>query len=148
MNQALALAVMALAGVALAVQGPINARLGELMGQLPAAGVSMVVGASVLAVLVLATGDIGRLSGVTEVHPIYLTGGVIGSAYVLMAIATVRLIGAGGLSAAIITGQLAAAVLIADRLGVLGLDKVPVTTQRLLGIGLLILGTMAVVGRR
>jgi transporter family-2 protein len=148
MNQAVALLVMALAGGALAFQAPINARLGERIGPIPAAGVSMVVGTALLGMLVLVTGKLPDLRGVADVSPIYLTGGIIGAIFVLAAVATVRLIGAGGLSAALITGQLAAAVFIADRLGVLGLDEVPVSAQRLLGIALLVLGTVAVVARR
>ena len=148
MSQGVALVVMALAGGAIAFQAPINARLGERIGPLPAVGVSMTVGLTLLAIIVLATGKVSGLRGVTDVSPIYLIGGLLGSVFVLTALATVRIIGAGGLSAALITGQLAAAVLIADRLGVLGLDEVPVSAQRLLGVGLLALGTVAIAGRR
>lgn len=148
MNEPVALIVMILAGAALAFQAPINARLGDRIGRLPAVGVSMIVGASALAVVVAVTGEAGGLGGIDDVDPIYLTGGVAGAVFVLVALATVQRIGAGALSSAVVTGQLAAAVLIADQLGVLGLDKVPVSTPRLLGIGLLVAGTLAVVSRR
>jgi transporter family-2 protein len=108
----------------------------------------MTVGMTLLAVLVLVTGKVGGLAGVADVSPIYLTGGVIGAVFVLTTIATVRIVGAGALSAGLITGQLAAAVLIVDRLGILGLPEVPISAQRLLGVGLLVVGTIAVVGRR
>jgi bacterial/archaeal transporter family-2 protein len=147
LSQGVALVVMALAGAAIAFQGPINARLGERIGQMPATGVSMIVGTTLLGVLVVVTGKVGGLGGVTDVSPIYLTGGLIGAVFVLTAIVTVRVVGAGGFSAALITGQLAAATLIVDRLGVLGLQRIPVSEQRLAGIALLIAGTVAIAGR-
>ena len=46
----------------------------------------------------------------------YLLGGVLGAAYVTIALIADSTIGAGGVAAATITGQLAAAVVI-DRIG-------------------------------
>jgi transporter family-2 protein len=57
---------------------------------------------------------------------------------------TVSSIGAGGVAAATITGQLTASVVI-DRLGILGLDETPITWERALGVGLLLVGTLLVV---
>ena len=57
-----------------------------------------------------------------DVRWYYLLGGVLGAAYVFMALMTVGTIGAGGVAAATITGQLTMSVVI-DRLGVLGLDR-------------------------
>ena len=48
------------------------------------------------------------------------------------------------MAAATITGQLTAAVVI-DRLGILGLEKVPLSASRLVGVGLLLAGTFFVV---
>jgi transporter family-2 protein len=61
-----------------------------------------------------------------------------------MALITVRTIGAGGVAAATITGQLITAVLI-DRLGVLGLEQTSLSASRLVGVGLLLAGTYLVV---
>ena len=57
---------------------------------------------------------------------------------------SVRELGAGGVTAATIAGQLTASV-IADRLGILGLDERPLSLQRLAGVALLALGTFLVV---
>jgi transporter family-2 protein len=56
----------------------------------------------------------------------------------------VRELGAGGVTAAVIAGQLALSVVI-DRLGVLGLDERAVTLEKLLGIALLAAGTVLIV---
>ena len=56
----------------------------------------------------------------------YLIGGVLGAAYVTTVLLTVRTLGAGGVTAATVAGQLTMSVII-DRLGFLGLDETPIT---------------------
>jgi bacterial/archaeal transporter family-2 protein len=53
-------------------------------------------------------------------------------------------IGAGGVAAATITGQLTASIVL-DRLGVLGLEETPITLERVLGVLLLLAGTYLIV---
>jgi transporter family-2 protein len=74
----------------------------------------------------------------------YLIGGALGAAYVTVALIAVQSIGAGGVAAATITGQLTTAVLI-DRLGILGLERTPVTAGRVAGIALLLAGTYLII---
>lgn len=144
MDTALALALMIAGGGLASFQAPVNAGLGRYVGSFPAALVSFAVGLAVLAVLVVATGQAAALTGVAEVDVVYLLGGVVGASYVTATLIVVPLIGAGALSATVITGQLAAAVLLVDRLGLLGLDAVPVTAERVTGVLLLVAGTYAV----
>ena len=54
------------------------------------------------------------------------------------------MIGAGGVAAATVTGQLTASVAI-DRLGLFGLDQVPLSPERMVGVVLLLAGTFLVV---
>jgi bacterial/archaeal transporter family-2 protein len=56
----------------------------------------------------------------------------------------VRELGAGGVTAATIAGQLTLSVVL-DRLGVLGLDERAVTWDKVLGIALLAAGTVLIV---
>ena len=72
------------------------------------------------------------------------TGGVLGALYVVVALITVSSIGAAGVVAATMAGQLTASVVI-DRLGVLGLEETAVSLDRVIGIGLLLLGTYLIV---
>ena len=55
-----------------------------------------------------------------------------------------RELGAGGVTAATIAGQLTMSVFI-DRAGVLGLEERGLTAQRILGIALLAAGTVLIV---
>lgn len=147
MDEGVAIAFMILGGALAAFQAPLNAGLADYTGRFPAALVSFVVGAFLLAVLVAVTGNAGRLTRVVDVDVVYLLGGVVGGCYVTASLIAVSVIGAGALSAAVITGQLAAAVLIIDRLGILGLDAKPLSFPRVAGVVLLMAGTYAVTWR-
>ena len=140
-------AVLLTAGVGglIALQAPINSVLGRAIGTWQAAAVSFAIGTVLLvAIVLLAAGGFGDLGGARQVSWYYLMGGVLGAAYVTTVLVTVRSLGAGGVTAATIAGQLTAAVIV-DQLGVLGVHKQPVTALRLLGVAMLALGTYLVV---
>jgi bacterial/archaeal transporter family-2 protein len=144
MDRGLAVLLTAAVGGILALQAPINAGLGRATGQLPAALVSFTVGTVLLVAVVVLSGDAGGLSSTFDVRWYYLIGGALGAAYVTVALIAVQSIGAGGVAAATITGQLTTAVLI-DRLGILGLERTPVTAGRVAGIALLLAGTYLII---
>jgi transporter family-2 protein len=135
---------MAATGGLIALQPAVNAGLGKATGNIAAAFVSFAVGALLLAVIVAIAGQAGGLSSTFDVRWYYLLGGILGAAYVFTALVTVSSIGAGGVAAATITGQLTASVVI-DRLGILGLDETPITWDRALGVGLLLAGTFLII---
>ena len=134
----------AVAGGLIAAQAPINAELGRSTGTLAAALVSFVFGTVALAAIVILSGKAGGLSSTFDVSWYYLLGGFLGAIYVFNALVAVSVIGAGGVAAATIFGQLTASVAI-DRLGLFGLDEVPITPERVLGVVLLLVGTILVV---
>ena len=145
MDRGLAILATVFAGGLIALQAPINSMLGKSVGSLAAASVSFVVGTLCLvAITALVGGGFGEVGEAGSLSWYYLTGGLLGAAYVTTALIAVRSLGAGGVTAATITGQLSLSVVI-DRLGVLGLDERPLSAQRLLGIALLALGTLLVV---
>jgi transporter family-2 protein len=140
-------AVMAtvFAGGLIALQAPINSTLGRAIGSLPAASVSFAIGlAALVAITLLVGGGFGRLGEAGNLTWYYLTGGVLGAVYVTTALIAVRTLGAGGVTAATIAGQLTLSVVI-DRLGILGLDERGLTPGRVLGVALLAAGTFLVV---
>lgn len=140
----LAAGLIVLAGLALAAQAPINAGLGDAIGGLEAALVNFVVGSVVLAVAVVAVRGLPGVGAARRVPRRYLLGGLIGAVYVAASVLLVRTVGAGGIAATTITGQLAASVAL-DRAGALGLEERPLTPLRLAAVGLLIAGTVLVV---
>ena len=145
MDKAPAVLIMVAAGGFIALQAPINATLGRSIGTFPAASVSFAIGTlALILITVLIGGGFGRIGEAGGLAWYYLTGGVLGAIYVTSALATVRVLGAGAVTAATTTGQLAASVMI-DRLGVFGLDERPLSAARVAGLALLAVGTYLVV---
>jgi transporter family-2 protein len=143
-DRGLAVALTAMVGGLIALQAPINSGLGRATGTFPAAAISFTVGTAVLVAIVVFSGDLGKVSGAADVRVQYLIGGLLGAAYVTTVLLTVRTLGAGGVTAATVAGQLTAAVAI-DRLGILGLESKPISLGRLAGVLLLFAGTLLVV---
>jgi transporter family-2 protein len=141
-----ALATVVVGGL-IALQAPINSGLGRATGTAPAAAISFTIGTTLLVAIVLVTGQVGKVAGAANVPFYYLLGGLLGAAYVTTVLLTVRKLGAGGVTAATVAGQLTTSVVI-DRLGVLGLEKTPITPGRVIGIFLLFAGTLLVVTQR
>jgi transporter family-2 protein len=145
MDKGLAVGLTALVGGMVALQAPINSLFGKRIGTLPAASMSFAVGTVVLVLLAVTVGGgYGQLGEVLHMPWYYLLGGFLGACYVTCVLVTVRTLGAGGVTAATIAGQLSTAVAI-DQLGILGLQKHAVTLPRLAGVVLLAAGTFLVV---
>jgi bacterial/archaeal transporter family-2 protein len=144
MTRGVAVLLTAGAGGLIALQAPINAGLGKETGNLAAALVSFLVGTAALALIVAFAGQGGGLGSAFDVRWYYLVGGLLGAIYVANALVAVSHIGAGGVAAATIFGQLTASVII-DRLGILGLEQVPLSPERVIGVALLLAGTVLVV---
>ena len=142
MDRGVAVLLTAGAGGLIAMQAPINAGLGKETGSLPAALVSFGIGTIALAAIVVLSGKAGGLTSVGDVSWYYLLGGLLGAVYVANALIAVTAIGAGGVAAATVAGQLTASVAI-DRLGLFGLDEVALSPERIVGVALLIAGTAA-----
>ncbi|MDQ2939584.1 MAG: DMT family transporter, partial [Actinomycetota bacterium] len=123
MDKGTAVILTAGAGGLIALQAPINAGLGKASGDLAAALISFLVGTAALLLIVVVSGKAGGISHATDVRWYYLLGGLLGAIYVANALVAVSSIGAGGVAAATVAGQLTASV-VADRLGILGLQQV------------------------
>ncbi|MGE5282043.1 MAG: DMT family transporter [Chloroflexota bacterium] len=144
MDRGLAVILTAGAGGMIALQAPINAGLGRVTGSLQAALVSFLIGTIALAAIVVVSGKAGGLSSATGVSWYYLVGGILGAIYVTTALVAIDAIGAGGVAAATVGGQMVASLAI-DRLGLFGLDQIPLTPERVIGAALLFIGTVLVV---
>jgi transporter family-2 protein len=146
-TRTLAVSLAALAGVLVGLQAPVNSRLGRSIGSVQAATFSFVAGTIALALVAsLFYGGLGSFGEVGKAPLWALVGGLLGAVYVTVAILTVRTLGVSGLTAIVISGQLAAAVVI-DRFGLLGIAKQPIGTQRIVGLALLVVGVLLVVRR-
>lgn len=148
MDRTAALLVTVVVGGVLAIQAPINGQLGLHVGKIQAALISFIVGTILLTFIVFVfDGGFDRGTGVGAVPWYYFLGGLLGAAYITTVIFTVGVLGAGGITAATISAQLATSMAL-DHFGAFGLDKQPVTWSRVLGVLLLAVGTYLVVAGR
>jgi transporter family-2 protein len=140
-----AVLLTAMTGGLVALQAPINSGLGRAVGTWQAAALSFAIGTVALAAIAaLAKGGLGQLAEVRHVGWVYLTGGLLGAAYITSVLVTVRHLGAGGVVVATVAGQLAIGVVV-DHFGLLGVERQPVTLAKVGGLALLAAGTYLVV---
>lgn len=144
MDKGLAIGLTVVAGGMIALQAPINGMLGRTVGSLPAGAVSFAIGTLALIAITALLGDFRSVGDARGLSPVYLIGGVLGAVYVTTALTTVSALGAGGVTAATIAGQLAASVA-ADRFGLLGLAAKPLSAGRIAGLIMLAVGTFLIV---
>ncbi len=135
------------AGGLIALQAPLNSMLGRSVGTFVGATVSFLIGTvALVGVIALTREDPGRLAQAAALPWYAFTGGVLGAVYVVTALVTVRSLGAGGVTAATICGQLSASLVI-DRAGAFGLEARPLSAGRIVGVALLVAGTYLVIRR-
>jgi transporter family-2 protein len=145
MSRGLAVLLGVGAGCLVGMQAPINSRLGKAVGSVQAATFSFLVGTVVLLLIAsFVRGGLGGLGHLGRAPWWAFVGGLLGAVYVTVALVAVRTLGASGLTAVVITGQLVISVAI-DRFGLLGVARAPIGAQRVLGLVLLVAGVVLVV---
>jgi bacterial/archaeal transporter family-2 protein len=145
MDKGVAVVVAAVIGGIVVMQGPLNSQLGRTVGGLQASVVALTVSLIAVATLAALTDGLGgiRRIGDAPLH-VAVGGGFAGALYVGSIVWTVRALGAGGLTAVTIAGQLGVAIVI-DHFGWLGVEKSPITAAKVAGVALLALGTWLVI---
>jgi bacterial/archaeal transporter family-2 protein len=144
-DRSVAVVLTATAGGLIALQAPINSTLGRSVGTFQGAFVSFVVGTIALAIVAsLSRGGMAQLGEIRGLPWYYLIGGLLGAVYVSTVLVTVRHLGAGGVTAATIAGQLTLSVIV-DHFGWLGVERQAISLARVAGILLLVAGVALVV---
>ncbi len=127
-------AVVFTVGVGFAIQAPLNASLGRAIGSgVAAAALSFGVGFAALLILTLAFSDAAALGRVFGVSPVLWLGGLLGAGVVWAMLWAVPTIGILTAFAALLLGQLGAA-LVLDAVGAFGAPVTPITPTRLLAM--------------
>ncbi|MGB4443606.1 MAG: DMT family transporter, partial [Dethiobacteria bacterium] len=132
-----ALIIAAIAGMAMALQGSFNAILGKIIGTLETTLVVHLIGIAVVIIALflfkLGTGNLALIKNA----PWYtFLGGVLGVLIIFGVAVSIPRTGVANATTAIITGQLLTALII-DQYGLFGLDKVPFTFWKGLGLACL-----------
>lgn len=132
----LALLAVALGGVAIAIQAPINGTLSRGLGDpVLAAAASFAVGLIALAALAIFRGAWPSLTEARGLPWWVWSGGLLGAFYVWAAVWSVGTIGVVSLVAALIFGQLTAALVI-DAVGAFGVTQKPIDLTRIAAVAL------------
>jgi transporter family-2 protein len=131
------------AGVLAGLQPPANSALSDHVGDLGATFVSLVISLIIITVLLVVAGHPGRLSGLSGIRPEHALGGIAGAAIVSISLIAVKPLGAGAVVALLVAAQVIISV-VADRLGWFGLHQVGLGGGRVLGVLLVMAGTVLV----
>lgn len=142
----LALIIALVAGVSMAIQGSINTRLGQVIGNWEAILVVHVVGLATILILLFAFGlGKGNLSLVTRGPWYSPLGGLIGVLIVWGVVSSIPQLGVAVATTSIIVGQTLTALII-DHFGLFGLSPAPFTWLKGLGLVLLAAGAGLLLG--
>ncbi|MCU0791255.1 MAG: DMT family transporter [Nitratireductor sp.] len=134
-----------LGGIALSVQAPINAAMGRQIGDGVTAGaISFAVGFLTLSAVVMLRGSFPGTQVFKTVPWWMWTAGCLGGFYVWSALWSVQRIGAVSLVAALVCGQLLAAMVV-DTTGAFGLPAIEISWQRIAAV--LLVGSGLVLSR-
>jgi bacterial/archaeal transporter family-2 protein len=134
-------ALLALAaGLGGAVQIAVQGRLGDRVGSIEAMATASAIGAVIaLLVLLLARRSLGGVGEALGAPKWMLLGGVMSALIILAITVAGPRIGIVATTAVLIAAQFSLATAI-DRYGWFGVERIAVTWQRVLGIGLLFVG--------
>ncbi|ADV68137.1 DMT family transporter [Deinococcus maricopensis] len=142
-NTAPWLALAVAAGLLLPAQFAVNAALARTNGSAPlTAFTSYVIGTLTLAVMIALTPAArAHLTRLRSAPAWTLTGGLLGSAYVLGSVVLTRELGAGLAVTLVIAAQTLMSVLL-DHFGALGLERRPLNPTRLLVVALILIAVV------
>jgi transporter family-2 protein len=139
-GSALAVVLSAVAGLAGSAQIAIMGRFGERVGALPALAFSLLLSTVVAAAAMLVVhGSVAGFADALRAPRWLWLGGVMGVFVVFTITVAAPRIGTTATIGLLIAGQLAMGVVI-DRYGLFGLERIPVSWPRVLGIVLLAAG--------
>jgi transporter family-2 protein len=135
------------AGIAGGIQVAIAGAFGRRIGVLEATSFAAVIGAlAVVAATVVVRQGLGGVAEGFRVPPWLWLGGVMGAIVVTTISYAPQRIGTFATIGLLIAGQLVAGAVI-DALGLFGLEKIPLTAHRIVGLVLLSVGALLVLRR-
>lgn len=137
-NLALIIGIGLVGGIAIGLQAPLASMISQRLGVLEGVFIVHLVGTIAAAVALVFLGS-GRLGQWQTVPPHALLAGVLGVVVIGATVFNVPRIGVAAAVTLIIAGQLLVAATL-DHLGVLGLAAKPLSLERVLGLGLVMVG--------
>ncbi|NMA55350.1 MAG: DMT family transporter [Firmicutes bacterium] len=133
------LGLAATAGLVMAVQGSLNAALNKIIGLFPATLVVHIIGMFLAAGAVVLGLGRGSLAKIAAAPWYTYLGGMLNVLIIASVAVVIPRLGVASATTAIIVGQVLTALCL-DHLGCFGLQRVPFTWTKLLGLALLAAG--------
>jgi transporter family-2 protein len=131
-------------GALVVIQGSMNSRvMMALGGAIPATLVSFIIGTLALFAVILVTGHVTLLKGLSQAPRWSLLAGVVGVAFVMGTAFLIPRIGTAHTVALLVCGQVLTG-LVFDHFGLLGMPVIEISMTRMLGCGLLVLGAVLI----
>ncbi|PLR81323.1 MULTISPECIES: DMT family transporter [Bacillus] len=127
-----------LAGIFISLQSVFNTRVSEKLGLWQTNTIVHGLGFLVSLAVFLIIKD-GTIQRINDVNKVYLLGGAFGAVVVFSVMKGITLLGPAYSVSLLLVSQLIIALLI-DSFGLFGIDKVPFTANKLVGIAIMILG--------
>lgn len=127
------LLLAAVAGLTMATQGSINSMLGKKIGILEASFIVHLTAAIILIILLFLNISKGNLMAWREAPWYLYLGGILGVIISYTVIVSIPKLGVAVATTAIIAAQVFTAAII-DHFGIFGLEKVPFTWVKVIGI--------------
>ncbi|PLR77358.1 hypothetical protein CVD25_07600 [Bacillus canaveralius] len=127
-----------LAGIFISLQSVFNTRVSEKLGLWQTNTIVHGLGFLVSLAVFLIIKD-GTIQRINDVNKVYLLGGAFGAVVVFSVMKGITLLGPAYSVSLLLVSQLIIALLI-DSFGFFGIDKVPFTANKLVGIAIMILG--------
>lgn len=133
------LIMAAIAGLTMALQGSLNSMLGKKIGIFEASFIVHFTAVLILIVILLLNINKGNIQSWREAPWYLYLGGLLGVIISYTVIVSIPKLGVAVATTAIVTGQVSTACLL-DHIGAFGLDKIPFSWVKLLGIIFLAIG--------
>lgn len=129
-----------IAGIFISIQGVFNAKVSEKIGLWQTNTLVHGLGFLVSLLILFSVKD-GSFNKITEVNKIYLLGGVLGVIIVYSVMKGITSIGPAYSVSILLISQLIIALII-DTFGLFGVEKVPFSSTKLIGIMMMISGVL------
>jgi transporter family-2 protein len=126
-------------GVIVTFQSTFNTQVSKIIGSFNTNLIVHMTGATLLIIIFLTRIPGGSFKGWNEVPIYYYTGGFMGALILASFMFTIPRLGLVTASGIVIAGQLITG-LIFDYYGLFGLDRIPLGTPKIIGVGLLVTG--------
>ena len=133
------LVLAAIAGLTMALQGSLNSVLGKKIGIFEASFIVHFTAAIILMIILLLNISKGNIQAWKEAPWYLYLGGILGVIISYTVIVSIPELGVAVTTTAIVTAQVSTACLL-DHLGAFGLDEIPFTWIKFMGIILLAIG--------